>query len=48
VLGVSVAGAHVAATLEMTPAPHAVVTSDVRDARRVADHLGLGTAVVNI
>lgn len=47
-LGVSVADAHIAAVLETTAAPHAVVTSDANDVGRVAGHLGLSVNVVRI
>ena len=39
-LGVSVADAHLGAVLSATPGPHAVMTSDQRDARRIAAHVG--------
>jgi predicted nucleic acid-binding protein len=47
-LGVSVADAHLAATLASTPGPHAVVTSDEPDVRRGADHVGVPVAVVRV
>jgi predicted nucleic acid-binding protein len=45
-LAVSVADAHLAATLETTPAPHAVLTSDPDDIQRIAEHLGVRPHVV--
>jgi hypothetical protein len=45
-LSVSVADAHLAAVLASTAAPVAVLTSDVADIRRIADHLNLGVTVV--
>ena len=39
-LGVSVADAHLGAVLSTTPGPHAVMTSDRGDARRIAAHIG--------
>jgi len=47
-LGVSVADAHLAATLVSTPGPHAVVTSDEPDVRKGADHVGVPVAVVRV
>lgn len=47
-LGVSVADAHLAATLASTPGPHAVMTSDEPDVRRGADHVGVPVTVVRI
>lgn len=47
-LGVSVADAHLAATLASTPGPHAVVTSDGPDVRRGADHVGVTVTVVRV
>ena len=44
-LGVSVADAHLASVLRTTPGPHAVLTSDRADVRRIAAHVG---AAVNI
>ena len=44
-LGVSVADAHLASVLRTTPGPHAVLTSDKADVRRIAAHVG---AAVNI
>lgn len=47
-LAVSVADAHVAVVLDTTVGPHAMVTSDVDDARRIAAHLGLEVNVVTV
>jgi hypothetical protein len=47
-LGVSVADAHLAVVLQQTPPPHTVFTSDVRDVRRISEHLGITTAIVSI
>lgn len=47
-LGVSVADAHIAAVLVGAPAPHAVLTSDEGDMRRIADHVGLSVVVVPV
>jgi predicted nucleic acid-binding protein len=47
-LGVSVADAHLAATLASTPGPHAVVTSDEPDVRRGADRVGVSIIVVKV
>ena len=45
-LGVSVADAHLASVLTTAPGPHAVMTSDEADVRRIAAHLGdLGGSV---
>lgn len=44
-LNVSVADAHLGASVIATPGPHAVATSDVGDMRKIAEHLG---AAVNI
>lgn len=41
VLSISVVDAHLAAALDGTPGPHAVVTSDVGDVAAIARHLGL-------
>lgn len=46
-LDVSVADAHIAAVLEATDPPHAVVTSD-SDLHRVARHLGISANIVRI
>lgn len=47
-LGVSVADAHLGAVLEATPGPHAVLTSDVDDVRRMSEHLGTPVRIVTI
>jgi len=47
-IGVTPADAHVAVTLQATGAPHAVLTSDEPDIRRVADHVGVRVAVVAV
>jgi hypothetical protein len=47
-LAVSVADAHIAACLGRTPGPHAVVTSDVEDLRRIAGHLDVDVRVLAI
>lgn len=47
-LGVSVTDAHLGAVLATTAAPHAVVTSDPHDLRRIAEHLGTPATVVAI
>lgn len=44
-LGVSVADAHLACVLTTAPGPHAVLTGDEDDVRRIAAHVG---AAVNI
>lgn len=43
-----VADAHAAAVLATTVGPHAVLTSDVVDLDRVAEHLGIELNVVRI
>lgn len=48
VLGVSVADAHVGAVLGATDGPHAVLTSDAADLRRIAEHLGARPTVLTI
>lgn len=45
-LNVSVADAHLAACLASTPGPHAVVTSDVDDLHRIAEHLGTPVNII--
>jgi len=40
-LAVPVADAHLAAVLATSAGPHAVLTSDAEDLRRIADHLGI-------
>lgn len=47
-LAVSVADAHLGAVLGTTDAPHAVVTSDPDDVRRLASHLGHTANIVRI
>jgi hypothetical protein len=47
-LAVSVADAHVGAVLDATAGPHAVLTSDVDDLRRIAEHLGVELNIVNV
>jgi hypothetical protein len=47
-LAVSVADAHAAAILATTVGPHAVLTSDVEDLGRVAEHLGIELNIVRI
>ena len=47
-LGVSVAEAHLAATLASTRGPHAVMTSDEPDVRRGADHVGVSVTIVRV
>lgn len=45
-LGISVADAHLAASIGGTAGPHAVVTSDVGDLRRMATALGVDLRIV--
>lgn len=47
-LNISVADAHLAATLQDTTGPHAVLTSDTDDARRIAEHLDVAVTVVQV
>jgi predicted nucleic acid-binding protein len=47
-LGVSVADAHIAAVLSATNGPHAVVTSDRKDLRRIASHLGIEVEIMPV
>jgi hypothetical protein len=47
-LGVSVTDAHLAAVLDVTAGPHAVLTSDVDDLRRIAHHLDIGLNIVPV
>lgn len=47
-LGVSVADAHLAASLQVTPAPHAVLTSDPDDIGRISRHLGIPVTVLAV
>ena len=45
-LGVSVADAHLASVLKTTSGPHAVLTSDTADMRRIAGHVGTAVNIV--
>lgn len=45
-LGVSVADAHIASVLTTAPGPHAVMTSDRRDVKRIAAYVGAVVEVV--
>lgn len=47
-LGVSVADAHLATVIATTASPHAVVTSDTQDLRRIAEHLAVPISVVTL
>ncbi|MGH3901027.1 MAG: hypothetical protein ACRDTA_22835 [Pseudonocardiaceae bacterium] len=47
-LGVSVADAHLGAVLGATAGPHAVITSDADDLRRIATHLGIRPTVLTV
>ena len=47
-LAVSVADAHLGAVLETTAEPHAVLTSDRKDLRRIADHLGITPTIITV
>lgn len=47
-LGVSVPDAHLGVVMASLPTTHAVVTSDVPDVRRMADHLGTSTRVIRL
>ncbi len=47
-LTVSVADAHIAVALETISGPHAVLTSDQDDIRRIADHLSVQPSIVSI
>ena len=47
-LGVSVADAHLGAVLATTPGPHAVLTSDAGDVRRMSDHVGAAVRIVTL
>jgi hypothetical protein len=46
--GVSVADAHLSAVIDATEGPHAVLTSDTDDARRIAAALGRELRIVTI
>lgn len=48
VLGVSIADGHIAAALSTVPGPHAVVTSDAEDIRRIAGMVGVLTTIVKV
>lgn len=45
---VSVVDAHIGAAIGATTAPHAIVSSDVPDMRRIVDHLGVPVTVVHL
>ena len=45
-LGVSVADAHLASVLTTISGPHAVLTSDTADVRRIAAHVGTAVNIV--
>ena len=45
---VRVTDAHLAAVLDATAGPHAVLTSDVDDLRRIANHLGIRLNLVPV
>lgn len=47
-LDVTVADGHIAAVLGATPGPHAVITSDAADLRRIAGHLDLRVNIVEL
>ena len=47
-LGVSVADSHIAAVLGTEPGPHAVVTSDAEDIRRIAGMVGVLPTIVKV
>ncbi|MGH3687188.1 MAG: hypothetical protein ACRDRU_22125 [Pseudonocardiaceae bacterium] len=47
-LGVSVADAHLGVVLGATAGPHAILTSDVNDLRRIAQHLGTRPTVLAV
>lgn|GEM_PF-5705637 len=47
-LDISVADAHLGAAMSALGAPHVVVTSDVADVRRLAEHLMTQTTVVRL
>jgi hypothetical protein len=47
-LGVSVTDAHLAAVLDATAGPHAVLTSDIDDLRRIATHLDVRLNIVAV
>ncbi|MGH3886738.1 MAG: hypothetical protein ACRDSZ_09245 [Pseudonocardiaceae bacterium] len=47
-LGVSVVDAHLGAVLGVTAGPHAVLTSDADDLRRIAKHLGARPTILAV
>ena len=47
-IGVSVADAHLAVSLEATPGPPTVLTSDEQDVRRGVDHVGVTVTIVTV
>lgn len=47
-LKLSVADAHIAAVLEDTKGPHAVVTSDREDIGRIAAHLDIKLSIISV
>lgn len=47
-LGVSVADAHLGAVLGATTGPHAVLTGDTGDLRRIANHLGARPTILTV
>ena len=47
-LAVSVADAHLGATLDTTPGPHAILTSDPADMRRISQYVGIDTRILII
>ena len=47
-MAVSVADAHLGATLQATPGPHAVLTSDPADLRRIYQYVGIDTRILTV
>lgn len=47
-LAVSVADAHLAAAIILTDGPHAIVSSDEGDVRRIVNHLGIDARIVPV
>jgi predicted nucleic acid-binding protein len=47
-LGLSATDAHLAAVLGNAEGPHSVVTSDKKDVRRIAAHLGIAVDIVSV
>lgn len=47
-LNVSVADAHLGASVTATPGPHAIVTGDVADMRKIAEYLDAAVNVVRL